>query len=475
MPKLLIHLLCLGLVLVLGPSFSNASPIGCEWHNDTVIKCWNNGSIENTTYYENNGQYYNYLDRKSWLNYEVGAFRQGFFFRTYFYLNFEVADMKFINNSDSYTVYYEYYAYYARRTIEMNYTHHQKVNDDYVTNNFYMDMFPTRLNDFYFFREFTDIDIGNDGDSNILNYYSNGEFASYNLSDPPISEPIEQYIQIADMDITGAVVAYLPMNYTLETSTDNALIYRPESWPINDTFYWIDFDPCSISAPRGCMYQYNRKIPYPGYGDNITIENKYIFRWYVRYTCASLMGCGVIPNGADCGPAISWGPGCYFELYEKNKTGAFNEIRDPWRTNFNSSCHNATYQECKKNSIYQGYTGYWEIEGHRNSNITVKACYKKDNDPNDCTDPLGNNIGQIVSPEYIIESRYDPCVPPQDIDWNVTVNLNCTDYNIMVDGNLNISKNFTYYNSTINFSTSSITEIWGKNIFSLYNTSFDLN
>jgi hypothetical protein len=446
--------------LCLGIPYSQAKPIGCNWHNSTILKCWNNGTIENTTYYNKYGQYANSLDRWNWANYMLGGYYVNYLGdKVYYYIDFNLAKLKYVtDNSSYYTAYYEYSRKISSIRIYMNYTFHQNLNDDYVNITFKFDSKPRITIPFYLSNKIINIDINNNGDDNIINYVVDGEILSRNLSiDWNYTDIINNHMSVGELTSSKGINWILYDNYSLDTNINEIELSKPATLPIHNSQDWIDIDICSLSTVRGCTFQGMTLYPSSTYFENETIQNKYIGRFRTKYTCTSLFGCGLIPNGGDCAPSMSWGAGCFVSVYERLKYNNYTEIFHYYKNEKNWTCHNYTYTRCK-NTIVSGYSKYFELESQRTGNNTIKACYMFSSDQTDCNSNLNlSNVAQIVSKDYNISNVYDPCIPPISRQWNISQNMTCDGYTISIYSDTEVLPGVTvnYIDSYMNQDSSS--------------------
>lgn len=122
--------LLLFFVILLFSVNAYASNIGCEYYNSTILKCWNNGTIENTTYYDLIGyQFANAINRFSWANYDFGIEYLG---REY---SINRTDLDFNWNTDNSTYYLLNWSKLigvGSRQVYLEYSYKQLLNDDLV-------------------------------------------------------------------------------------------------------------------------------------------------------------------------------------------------------------------------------------------------------------------------------------------------------------------------------------------------------
>lgn len=363
-----------------------ANPIGYKFiQNDTVIRFYNNGSIENETYFKNSGayeQFANKINRFDWTLHEFGfAVKVGGSWGFYGSSNLSRVDRLVYSDNSTYWLNQAN----TSRTIsgvlvEYGVRNRQALNDDYMRRNHYLRVDKDINNSVWFIWKFKNINIDLDNDTDVIMTTSNNQSVNFPLDlnySFSISNITSKRFSITDYNsenASGIEVFWLDDNntkmfYFPNNNTNGNVILAKRIGKLKKdkvyktSFYWIDIPICGrfISDPLCGIYAV---IDYLEFRNNHTASGKTIVfdgntseatnvSWRIRtYDWI---------NGRVCAN-VSFNTGCIIQWKQNDTNGslpltAWNYLEpkliEPtytWRT-----CNDTYYSKCR--SVTNGVQG----------------------------------------------------------------------------------------------------------------------
>lgn len=254
------------------------SEIGCEPYTHNVLKCWNNGSIENTTYIHRGlKQLANLPERANWTKYDVLIEVEDRFGRRRMIDFLRFLDVKGwdSDNLTYWRVWAEKNFSFGNRRLRARYQISQLLNDDYVNITFAM-----RTNNaaqwlvwggkVHFIRKMKDIDIDLDSDIDAISYMNASGFQGQllNVTSDQVIHNISEFLRVGDLDSVSAIdwmwIDGSKRDAILKAkgAGENADVFwrREMQNPIQPahtykmTEWWIDAPRCTKSCGLGISY-----------------------------------------------------------------------------------------------------------------------------------------------------------------------------------------------------------------------------
>jgi hypothetical protein len=273
-----IFIVLLTALVLVTPTVISTSPIGCEWYNISVLRCWNNGTIENTTYYSLTDvgvQMANRdVSRFDWTTYRMGIHYRAdngshvlIDFNEEGLLNGTYTKRLRTDNLTYYQINVSAYINRGNLSAYMEYTIGQLLNDDYVNFTFRVSTisgFTAFNKTLSFWRAMKNINVDLDDDVDIINgVINNGTIIGrfLNFTTPVWANNTGRFIQVGDKDSSHGIkwfwndakerIMYVtpqegnPNNEVYWLRNTSTKIFDGRSYQLSE--FWIDIDPCVIS------------------------------------------------------------------------------------------------------------------------------------------------------------------------------------------------------------------------------------
>lgn len=378
----------------------SASPVGCELYNSSVIKCWNQGSIENETYISRDlVQSANGPDRFGWAeySYRLATVRDG----GQVFRDLDCGSRPFYDSDNV-----SYWRLWCNDSLSAgpyslvyNVSFSQGVFDDYVHRDSSFKTvagFDSFTGEVYLYTLHDLIDIDLDSDVDAVNFRDGGLDYGFFLNESGRWGNVTGgRLLLGDMDsdsgimwkwdrdiIHGVVVQDSPGQV-------NNRVYLYKMWNITSPIGngvertvrhdWIDADVCTYSKPPGCEIQ-SRNFDTTT-GNYVSVDGTVTgsFRW--RWWCPNFLGCPPVPAFGTCNPNMVFSGGCYIVAYDNITFGG-----DPYQWSNDTSQDNPFLQVGNASTLqshmdqmninYKGQTQNFTIFCGENSpyNISFIGC-----------------------------------------------------------------------------------------------------
>jgi len=378
---------------------AGASPVGCEQFNATVYKCWNEGSIENTTFISSDASQMANRDpsRFEWATYEMGVFWRVPTF-TKIPIDFSSASINVSSDNLSYwRITWNQTMQQGGKIVDLSYTLKQKQYDDYVnaTITFHtVAGFQAFSKNISVYRMMKKINISLDNFQDIVNFENDGMLVNFPTSDTGTKwygNVSGDEIRIGQMETTDGISWHWdPKHYQAVWKNQKLGFFRefspsPSGFGNNKTksitHYWIDVPTCIITSPAGCELA-EKLMYFPNGKDDVDGLIEAYFR--ARYTCNSFFGCAGILFGRECNSAMTFNSGCYFVAMDNTTTKFFGiniytEMNFTPQVNPYVMCDKRTYAQCRQNEMGgtwgKGNTSHFNISCQSENWVKVAGCF----------------------------------------------------------------------------------------------------
>ena len=348
------------------------SPIGCERQNQTLLRCWNQGSIEPVTYFmltgdglqmaNNDTSRFGWATYRSGLHYKNGAGGDVL-------IDFDDLGLSKSWESDNESFYrlnFSGYLSMGGKEAYFEYIVGQLVDDDYV--NFTVRLVTVSGFDAWnktvsLWRMVKNIDVGGDGDVDTLSLSDVG--LSLNFSDDTWLNASEGFLRVVDREDDFGIrwswedfkdrVVFV----TNQSGSVNNKVYwmRNSSSPLRDgrsyelSEFWIDIPECSFSCDRGgCYFRYLRmRCQDGGFFNNCSnqVSRNMTFKYWISFWDGEF-NCNCEPNGGCLISGQHNASGEWENLTgQPHVGGGFNYDAEDF------VCLNHTYSECDEADWYQ--------------------------------------------------------------------------------------------------------------------------
>jgi hypothetical protein len=436
--------------------FSTAS-IGCEQLSSSLLKCWNEGTIENTTYYNlSNFQFANAIDRFNWTTYDYGI-KIGVF--EYLLSNGKNNYTWETDNSTYYRLSYNITYNYSRYTFQVTIINQQFLKDDYVNMTMRVKSNIQLLVNAEFFVYMKNINLSGNTSTNAL-YYNTTKYAFLNDTTKNYTNRGVTDFEVKVGDIRNNNIRFLFDNYsTIETRKNNGfpnnnVIIKRNYTMINQynydfTHFWIDVEDCrwntAYCLPLGAGIQARNTSGTPA---------NYTFHPYKNAgNKIEVQGFIIASSPWDSCPSPPLGT-CYMKFLENISATQYNEIKFATTVDRNATCDVTNTSTCSQSMFstaqdlgaqtQTSYTEFFNITCDRNYTLKLRANYSTNtgrpilhylsNIANfSCPNETGDPIPSIVYP--LNNTNYT--------SGNNSFNITCNAWDLYPIKNATIFSDFT--------------------------------